>query len=48
MTWQRQPPACNKLLRLKELVNKLAEVELQRIKQTAERMQQTVRFTKGA
>lgn len=45
--WKQQPPKMNTLLRIKELINKLADLELQRTQQTMERMQQTIALTKG-
>ena len=47
MTWQRDLPKMNKLLRIKELLNQLADLEIQRVQKTAERMQQTITLTRG-
>ena len=41
-TWSQKSPKMDKLLRLKILCNQLAELELRRVQQIAERMQQTV------
>lgn len=47
MTWKKEPLKMNKLVTMKEKCNQLAELELRRIQQTAERMQQTVTLSKG-
>ena len=45
MTWKREPPRMNRLLRIKELINQLAALELKRTQETLERMQRTVAMT---
>ena len=47
MTWNPEPPKMNKMLRIKELINQLAVLELKRIQETVERMNQTIAMTKG-
>ena len=47
MTWKREQPKMNKLVRIKELCNQLATLELQRIQETAEQMKRTVSMTQG-
>lgn len=45
MTWKPEPPKMNRLLKIKELCNQLAVLELKRTLETVERMQQTVAMT---
>lgn len=47
MTWKKEPLKMNKLVTMKEKCNQLAELELRRVQQTVERMQQTTAMAKG-